>query len=223
MAQKTLMTPQSVTRHSPVKKLSIEQCSFSDIHSIEYMQARHYIGFDLWTSMLAAMADYSAVAEWTPGTTPMDELRKFNGVVYKALQETEEQPPALLHWIEAPIFDEAGACATDYENFFCDHLAPYLANTILFYRIPYMDAVEYKDKKVKRSDGDGIKRIYDAVSRDRAMIWGNILHFMRQDAQIQKQASGGCFEGWIGATDETCKIKKTPGTRQMRTGTYDFG
>lgn len=218
------MSPALVERHSAVKKLSIEACSFNDIHGIEYSQARQCIGFDLWTSMLAAMADYSTVEEYESETNYLeDDVVSYNGLFYIALQDTSTQPPFLGHWDLAPVFDQADACGPKYEEFFCDHLVTYLANTILFKRLAFMDVVEYKDKKVERTDVDGIQRVYNAVSRDRANAWGNILYYMSLDENKALQVEGGCFNGWIGVKDEDCSWVAIKKPKSMRTGIYRFG
>jgi len=220
------MTTELVVRHSGVKKLTIEQCSFHDIHSIEYKQARQCIGFDLWTSMLAAMADYSGAVTWATGTSyPSDTVVNYKGLFYLAIEDTPQNaaPPNPAYWELAPVFDAENSCAEKYEEFFCDFLCPYLANTILLRRLPYMDEVEYMDRKVKKSDPDSFRILVGSVSTSRAEAWGNILYYMGLGANKDLQVEGGCFHGWIGVQDDDCQYKSIKSPKHLKYGVHRFG
>jgi len=226
MAKTTLMNPLLVVAHSGVKKLSIEQCSFHDIYSIEYQQARDCIGIELWQSMITALANYEndpTITEWDPETTyTEDEIAYHEGIYYISLQDDNDaQPGANAFWDPAPIFDTTNSCAAHYEELFCNHMAPYLAHTILFKRLPFMDAVEYKDKKVARTEFEEMQRIYNAVSRDRATAWGNLIYYMSTEAS--QAIYNTCFSGWIGAKDDDCGKTKIKPPKQLRVGNYKFG
>lgn len=223
MANRTLMTHQLVVQYSAAKKLSADQCSMHDLYSIEYAQARKVFGFDLWTSMLAAKADYSGEATWMEGATvPQGQIRNFKGIAYKSLASTTNQPPYAGEWEVAPIFDEANECSETYEELFCNFLAPYLAHTILFKRLPFMDQVEFKDKRIERADDQAFRRAQIMIGNQRATAWSNLKYYMRLDAQKAKFT--GCLSGWRGADDDDCKTNDVlMKSRHMRTGLYGFG
>lgn len=225
MANRTLMNPLLVVAHSGVKKLSIEQCSFQDIYTIEYQQARSCIGFDLWASMVAALVDYDSdetITEWEQEDAPYSngEIVYHEGIYYVSLQDANEaQPGATAWWAPAPMFE--GSCAEKYDELFCNHLAPYLANTILFKRLPYMDHVEYKDKKVLKSEPHEIQRVFNAVGNERAATWGNLVYYMA--TEDSRQLYDTCFAGWVGAQDEDCKVNNIKAPKTLRVGIYRFG
>jgi len=217
------MTPKLIVQHSSVKKLSIEDCSFHDIYGIEYAQARACLGFDLWTSMIALLADYTDEPEYDPESTyDQDEIVFYDGIYYISLQDANNaQPPQLEYWEAAPIFDTSATCGQEYQDLFCPILATYLANTMLWKRLPFMDVVEYKDKKVEKTDANGIQTIYMAVARDRAQAWTNLVHYMGTDTS--KALYDTCFSGWKGAKDDDCNLNLICSPRKMRVGLYDFG
>lgn len=223
MANQTLMTPQLVLQYSSAKKLSADHCSFNQIHEIEFMQARRCIGYDLWTSMLAIKKDYSEEPTWVEGASvPAGEFRLHKGIAYKAIQATTNQPPYAGDWEIAPIFDEDEDCGPVYETFFCNHLAPYLAHTILFRRMPFMDQVEFKDKRVSRADDQNFRRAVQQVANQRATAWANLLYYMRLEAQVALQST--CFAGWRGVDDDDCQNDNhLCKPRNMRVGGYEFG
>lgn len=224
------MTPNEVIKYSGVK-LPFNPCSFQELHAIEYHQARTCLGFDLWEAMVAAVADYSATADWVSGTTyNQADLVKFQGYVYIATAvTTTEMPTVKADWSLAPKFDSGNACATKYDDFFCNFLAPYLAKKILHQRLPYvktrimdMGILEYADNRYETAEEDSVTRLQNAIGRDAAMAWGNLQHYMDQDAQKDDTCLAGYLE--YQTSDDECSTQ--PGgcrPKRSRVGIYRFG
>lgn len=224
--QQTLMTPLDVIEYSGVKKLGFGFCTFRQLFQIEYEQARNCIGFDLYQSMLDALADYSEVVEYQAGSYTQDSVVGFKGLVYKAKVNTSNMPTVATDWELAPKFE--GDCAEIYDYLFCNFLAPYLAHKVLSRRLPYLRNVisdtgvlEYAGDAYDTTNEEQFKSLQHAINRDAAQSWANLQHYMLQDTQ--KALSETCLKGWLDYETNSCENEAGCTPKSNRTGIYRFG
>lgn len=198
------MTPNDVAKFANVK-LPFNPCSFRELYSIEYAEARTCLGFDFWEQMIAALANYSDKPQYTSGTTySIDDVAIFEGVAYQATKQTTNQPTVTSDWTPAPKF--TGDCATNFDELFCNHLAPYLASRILALRLPFiwkkitdMGVLEYNGQQYESTNSDEYDRLLNAVHRDRSIAWANLQHYLaNQNEEV-------CFQQYLGFKTDECE------------------
>lgn len=222
---KTLMTPNEVIKFSGVA-LPFNPCSFQELYTIEFDQARRCIGMDLWNAMVAAKADYSASPAYASGTTyNLNDTVKFQGLVYQVIvASTTALPTVVTDWSLAPKF--TGDCAATYEDFFCLFLAPYLAKKILHIRLPYirtkitdLGTLNYGDSRQETADKKDFVSLQNAIGRDQGIAWRNLQFWMNEDAQKENE----CLAGYLEYQKEDCDATNTCKEKQHRVGIYRFG
>lgn len=218
------MTPTEIISFSGVK-INTPPCSFREIYTIEYYQARTCLGFDFWGDLTGALADYSSAAEWSQQEYSQDAIVLYQKVYYQASQITEAQPPTKPDWAVAPKF--TGDCAATYDALFCDFLGPFLAKTVLFNRLPFirnqvdgLGVLEYNGSEYETGEEEDYQRLKSAIKRDAAMAWGNFVHHMSQQAQKDND----CLANYMGYDDDDCTTKdKDCKPKKHRYGIYKFG
>lgn len=225
------MTPGEVPVYTAID-LPFNVCSFRELFSIEYRQARVTIGFDLWQAMVNARADYSSEPDYSQGATYAEgDVVKYKGVHYRAIEAAEGVTPTnTVKWEAAPKFDESNDCAAKYEKFWCTFLAPYLANLVLAQRLPFIHTrikdvgvLTYEGNDYDTADVTSYDRLIKALYRDTEIAKGNIEHWINYG----EHAGSECFKDYKDIiTKEDCD----DGTGTERTGAtprtpggYDFG
>lgn len=223
------MTPSEVIRYGNLK-LDFSPCTFRELYSIEYGEATACIGFDFWSAMVAAKADYSSAVSYESGTTyPADSIVEFRGEYKRAKVETTQVPSLASDWETAPKF--AGDCAVSYDDFFCTFYAPYVAAVVVLKKLPYIitqiadTGIVYGGKSYNTTDGELINSLYRAVGRDKSEAWANLLHNMSL-AIVQENP---CFSLWPGYQETTtcgCGCGSVAGecrNKYFQIGGYEFG
>lgn len=226
-SRKTLLSPTDVTRFTPIK-LPFNACSFRELYSIEYSEARTVIGFELWKSMLEVLAKYTNAQTYEVGTSYLQgTVVKFGGSYKRALSETNRQPDFASDWEEAPKFE--GPCASFYDELFCLHLAPYLSFTVLARRFQYIIAqisdggLTYAGKQYNSEDTKLINGLKTAIFGDRAEAFSNLQHYLSDNSD-----NSDCTVGWIGKQEKLCGCKSVscnscnPSTNKPP-GHYEYG
>lgn len=219
---KTIINPTEVIYFSNVR-LNFNPCTFREVFQIEYQEARTCLGIDFYNDLIAALADYSAAPAYEAGTSYLaGEVVRFKGIYYQALVDTSELPTVATEWEPAPKF--TGACADQYNDFFCDFLAPYLAFTILAIRIPYvrtqatdLGIIEFSGMQYEPAEADQYQRLLHAIDRDRAMAWNNLVFHLEQDL-----SEDPCFANYKGFEENECD-KGNCSRNINRAGLYRFG
>ncbi len=223
---KTLMTPSLVIEYANIKRLGFSPCTFAQLHQIEYSEARTCFGFPLWESMLAALVDYSEVLPYTSGNYAIGTLKSYNGVVYRSKLQTTAMPTVVTDWEIAPLF--TGDCATSYNSLFCNFIAPYFAHRVLARRLPYIrnlikdnGVLEYGGENYDTTQEAQFKSLQNAINRDAAECWNNLVHHMSRTAQ--RDFSTTCYKGWIDYDEKECGETGNCGDNRIRTGLWKFG
>jgi len=223
---RSLMTPMLVIEYTNVKKVGFSPCTFSQLHQIEYSEARTCLGFALWEEMVGSMADYSNVQSYQAGAYSTGALVEYKGVIYRARVDTSNMPTLLQDWEIAPIF--TGDCTGSYDALFCSFLAPYLAHRILARRLPYLRNVikdhgvlEYSGENYDTTDEAQWKSLQHAINRDAAECWNNLLHHMSR--KTQSDLADTCYKGWIPYEKiNDCDATGNCSDDRIRTGRWKF-
>lgn len=225
--RKTLLVPKDVVQFTGVN-VNITTCTFRELYNIEFYEARKCIGYDFWLAMVAALADYSADAEYVAGNSYLTgDIVKYQGVYKIALQDTIAVPTLSTDWEDAPRF--AGACATAYDGLFCDFLGPYLAHKVLADRLPYIwtqirdtGVLTFNGQQFETADSSGLTRLQTAVHKDAAVALGNLKYYMALDAS----EANTCFAEWPEYDDDSCGCNSSTCNTcnpKRRVGGYSFG
>lgn len=222
----TLLSPNDVRTFSSIRKLNFAPCDFEQIYQEELTLARKCFGLELWEAMIAAKVDYSAILEYIPGSSnAADVVVLYNGIYRKAKVLTTKDPSFESDWDNAPVFE--GGCADAYDEFYCKYLGPFIANTILVSRLPFIRSqitqagvINQRSDKYNRSSDREFDTVIAATQAAANLAWDNLEWYMKQDAQVALNDT--CFKGWPPYEDDAnCNTTKS-GTRK-RTGLYDFG
>lgn len=179
MNKETLLTPEDVRELSGFDP-NVEICQVSEIYNIEYRNARGCLGYDLWVRMIEAKADYSSAEEYEADTTyNANDVVIFRGVYRMANKTTNNVPTLADDWDLAPKFDGDGKEL--FEEIYSQFVGPYLALTILAFRLPFVwtriestGVVMYNGAEMKSADSDGYDRLLGAIHRDRNDVLANL-------------------------------------------------
>lgn len=222
MKNKTLLNPEEIKEYSGMK-MSAPICDLRNIFSVENYEARNRFGYEFYLDLIAGLADYSASAEWTTGVYVAEDVVIYRGIYYQAKENTSQPPTDKTKWRTAPKFVQTG-CGEKWEELFCNYLGPYLASAVLANRLPFIHSsisggvIEYKGENFNPVTEAVYTRVSTAIQRDKDLAWSNMSHWLALDENYEDT----CFEKFKDRHETDCNRTAT-GTRQHRSGLYDFG
>lgn len=222
----TILKSTDIVRFTGIN-VNMNTCTFEDIYPVEYNVFVKFLGFDFYTDLLAALADYSGADEYDSGATyPTDTVVKYKGRFYKALEEnTGVDPNTAGKWELAPRFDPGAACGTKYEAFFCDFLGPYLANCLLDSKVAFIwtqihdaGAIQFNGASYSAIEDGAYTRLKRAISNDIRVRLDNLKHHLKDQYE-----DDDCFKNFLDFTgQDDCEGIEAPGGKNETYGGWRF-
>ncbi len=194
---KTLITPAEVVRYSDID-LNTPVCNFRQIEQIEAYIFGTKLSSQLYSDMLDMLNDYSGAQTWkSTDTIAKDDLRVYNGQVYKALKaSTNILPTNIENWAGAKKF--VSDC---FESFWCDVLANYLALSVVENRLPKMWIKVKADGVVKQrgemydpASNNDYRTYHNSVIRDLEINYFNLMQYIRKTPCLNQYSFCGAIK-----------------------------
>lgn len=200
MMGKSLTTPNDIVIFAGLPK-DFPKCDLNRIRTVERKVFRDCIGNTLYNELLDSLADYSDAVQYKANETyTQGKNAVYNGVVYTALQDTDEPPTKKQYWEKAPRFDRE--CL---ETLWCEALGEYLAYSVLIPNLPLLlvqirngTMVRVAGKDMVVGDHKDLLAAISALEFFRDMAWDNLAAF------VEDNNTDGCYDGF----KTCCKRKK---------------
>lgn len=193
-------------------------CKLQELYNIEYKEFRRCLGFDLWRSMLAALAWYPDAVKFEQGVEyEIDDVVVFRGILSAAVRTTTDTPDNRKDWRSVDKF--TGDAADLYDDLYCKFIGPYLALTVVARRLPFVwtqiqpgGVLQYDGGEFATADPESYDRLLSAIHSNRNDVFSNLEHHVDRlidgDEEPEFLASDVCqyLKGWPGLPDETDPI-----------------
>lgn len=216
----TLITPSEVVKYSGLG-VSFPICDFKMIAMNEKFEMRQCLGKQFYRDMLADLADYSDVEEWSPLTSYIvGNLVVFDGTVYEAIDTSEGIEP-----LNADFWTLADKFESDcYNEFFCEYLGFYLAYIMLRIRLPFIwtkiegrGIIQFNDQSFSTVSSKDFDRLDAAVLRQIQIANDNMIDYLKENKDNE------CFANYQGFVCDECGCKPCGCTKEYQGHDYVFG
>ena len=193
----TILSPADVRRFAELDP-AFPLCKLSDIRQTEENEFRLCLGYDLYTAMLDAKADYTGTASWMPGMTYNEgDTVAHGGTIWEVVAEagTASEPIAENNiWQLAPVFERDTLCGELYNDLYCRYLGRYIALKTAMMTVPRM-SVHIVASGLVRRHGDNyeaaqakdIMFMVDGLNAQAVITLDNMRHWMSLNN------ANGCF------------------------------
>lgn len=162
----SLITTNEVIKHSFAERNFPPDKVSRLLEIVETRFMRNCFGNDFYDTLKDDVVDWSNVAEWTPGSYSIGDLRFWEDDIYESTQNTNTEEPSLVatKWKEADKFDTA-----EYNTLYKLYLRPVLANEIVRVAVP-LETIKFTAKgAVVQLDDSANTTGADSASLDAAL------------------------------------------------------